>query len=272
MGARRPGDSKAWVRQEPAGVSAGTDWFDASRIADLSDMHDHFYKVLWKLLKRLDRSAPQAGSDKETTEPQQGHPGKRAHALAFAGCEGLDGASTMAFNFAQAFSARSSKRVILVDGNVREPGLHHLFKAGRLGLGDLIRDRAALHEAITEVIPEKYYFLQTGQTLENPIALYESEAFAQVVEDLRNACDLLIFDSPPLMDAPEAAMLASRMDGLIMVLQADRTRWELARAVQEELTAVGVPILGVILNKREEVIPDAIRKRLWPYHTPFWQG
>jgi Mrp family chromosome partitioning ATPase len=62
------------------------------------------------------------------------------------------------------------------------------------------------------------------------------------------------------------------MDGLVMVLQAEKTRREAARAIQEELAALEVPLLGAILNKRREVVPESIRKRLWPYCTPFWQG
>jgi len=177
----------------------------------------------------------------------------------------------MAFNFASAFSVRSPKRVMLIDANFRKPGLHHLFHAGRRGLCDLIQGRADMDEAITEVIPEKYYFVQAGHSLENPIALFESEAFAMVMKDLRAAYDLLIFDSPPLMIAPEAAMLASKTDGLIMVLQAEKTRWEVARAVQEELVGIGVPVLGAILNKRQDTVPESVRKRLWPDDTPFWQ-
>ena len=121
-------------------------------------------------------------------------------------------------------------------------------------------------------MPERYSFVQAGRAVENPIALYESDAFTKAVEGLRAAYGLLIFDCPPLVDSPEAAVLASKMDGLVMVLQAEKTRWEAARAIQEELAALEVPLLGAILNKRREVVPESIRKRLWPHLTPFWQG
>ena len=268
------GDIVAYQNGEVPAATMGAGWFDANRICDMSDMHDHFYKVLWKLLKQLDKAAkPATANGRKTSAKGQAEKGQGAggHALTFAGCKEGDGASTMAFNFASAFSVRSPKRVVLIDGNFRKPGLHHLFHAGRRGLSDLIQGCAEMNEAITEVIPEKYYFVQAGQSLENPIALYESKAFATVMAELRTAHDLIIFDSPPLMDAPEAAILASKLDGLIMVLQAEKTRWEVARAVQEELTGIGVPVLGAILNKRPETVPDSVRKRLWPDDTPFWQ-
>jgi protein-tyrosine kinase len=247
---------------------------DAHLICDLSAMHDHFYKVLWKLLRRLDRTSGPALAGDGSTLRGSGveSPKKGGRALAFAGCEKGAGASTMAFNFASAFSARSSRKVVLVDGNVRNPGLLHMSRAGRPGLCDVILERAVLDDAIIQVVPERYWFVQAGRAVENPIALYESDAFVKLLEKLRSAYDLLIFDSPPLIDSPEAAVLASKVDGLVMVLQAEKTRWEGARAIQEELKAIDVPLLGAILNKRREVVPEFIRKRLWPYCTPFWQG
>jgi protein-tyrosine kinase len=246
---------------------------DGHLICDLSAMHDHFYKVLWKLLRRLDRASGPADAG-NGAPPGSGVESRKkgGHALAFAGCEKGAGASTMAFNFASAFSARSSRKVVLVDGNVRNPGLLHMSHAGRPGLCDVILERAALDDAIIQVAPERYWFVQAGRAVENPIALYESDAFVKLLEELRSAYDLLIFDSPPLVDSPEAAVLASKVDGLVIVLQAEKTRWEGARAIQEELAGIDVPLLGAILNKRREVVPEFIRKRLWPYCTPFWQG
>ncbi len=269
------GDLAAHHSADPStsGMDAGR--LNGHLICDLSAMHDHLYKVLWKLVKRLDRTGGLAMADDDEAWARglrREGPRRGGHALAFAGCEAGDGASTMAFNFASAFSARSSKRVVLVDGDVRNPGLLHMSRPGLPGLGDVIMGRAVLDEAIIQVVPEGYSFVQAGRAVENPIALYESDAFAEAVEGLRAAYDLLIFDSPPLVDSPEAAVLASKMDGLVVVLQAEKTRWEAARAIQEELADLEVPLLGAILNKRREVVPESICKRLWPYCTPFRQG
>ena len=258
----------------PSIIGMGPAPLDSHLICDLSAMHDHFYKVLWKLLRHLDRTTGPAMADDGSAPKGSGVESRKkgGHALAFAGCEKGAGASTMAFNFASAFSARSSRKVVLVDGNVRNPGLLHMSRAGRPGLCDVILERAVLDDVIIQVLPERYWFVQAGRAMENPIALYESDAFVKLLEELRSAYDLLIFDSPPLVDSPEAAVLASKVDGLVIVLQAEKTRWEGARAIQEELKAIDVPLLGAILNKRREVVPEFIRKRLWPYCTPFWQG
>ena len=140
------GDLLAEHSADPSTSGIGAGRLDGYPICDLSAMHDHLYKVLWKLLKLLDRTSGLAmGDDDEAWARGLGGEGPRkgGHALAFAGCEAGDGASTMAFNFASAFSARSSKRVVLVDGNVRNPGLLHMSRAGLPGLSDVVLGRAS---------------------------------------------------------------------------------------------------------------------------------
>ena len=157
-----------------------------------------------------------------------------------------------------------------MDGNVRNPVFFICRAQGFRGLCDVILGRAVLDEAIIQVIPERYSFVQAGQAVENPIALYESDAFAKAVEELRAAYDLLIFDSPPLVDSPEAAVLASKTDGLIVVLQAERRDGKRQERSRTSLR-LEVPVLGAILNKRRDVVPESVRKRLWPDLTPFRQ-
>jgi capsular exopolysaccharide synthesis family protein len=231
----------------------------------LGYMYDHLYKVLWKLLSRMSN-----GNVAVTEEKKNGTKGsngkktrKGGYAIVFAGCRDGEGASTMAFNFASAFARYSSKSVALVDGNLRDAVLHHQFRLqGSMGLSDVIQGKSAVQEAIAEITAGKYYFLQAGQWVKNPVSLYETTQFLAVVEQLREKFDLVIFDSPSLIENPESILLANAMDGLIMILEAERTRWEVAKAARSDLESVGVPILGAILNKRPLVIPEAIYRLL----------
>ncbi len=228
-------------------------------------MYGRFYKVLWKLLVRAPRSngsgaaetGPDAAAKKTTTRTTT----RNGYAVAFAGCRAGNGASTMAFNFASAFAANSSRSVILVDGNLHDPVLHHQFTVKKKkGLSDLVTGRMDVDDIVTEVTAGRYYFLQAGASVANPVAVYESPAFAALMEKLREKYDLVIVDSPPLVESPEALVLASGVDGVIMVLQAEETRWEEARSAQDDLASVGIPLLGAILNKKQLVIPDVIAR------------
>ncbi|HUJ68374.1 MAG TPA: hypothetical protein VLW86_02570, partial [Syntrophorhabdales bacterium] len=106
MGFSTRGNPVANRGADPSIVGMGPGLMDAHLICDLSAMHDYFYKVLWKLLRRLDRKSGSATADDEARLGGSGAVAlkKGGHALAFAGCEAGAGASTMAFNFASAFS------------------------------------------------------------------------------------------------------------------------------------------------------------------------
>ncbi len=166
-------------------------------------------------------------------------------------------------NFAFAFANNSPRRLILVDANTRNPILHHKFSASRDGgLTDVLLEKTSLRNAITQVVPERFYFLQAGQRLNNPVNLYGSTRFVAVMEELQKMADLIIFDSAPIMDSPETTLLSHRTNGLIMVLQAEKTRREVARAAQQDLESARVRVLGAILNKKRQVIPRFIDERL----------
>ena len=239
---------------------------NSGQLQDMTSLYDHFYKALWKLLLSVN------GADSQTAQGARGHNGGGAgekktrgpsFALAFAGCSRGDGASTMAFNFASAFAANSSKSVLLVDGNLRDPILHHQFHVEKeAGLADVVEGNTAIDDAITELTFRRYYFLRAGQNVMNPVTLYESGKFLAVMQKLRERYDLIIFDCPPVPGSPETALLASRMDGLVMVLQAEKTRWEVARSVKWDLEGAGVRLLGAVINRQRRVIPETIYRML----------
>ncbi len=240
-------------------------WPGIRRLYRTTHMYGRFYKVLWKLLVRAPHrngnGAAETGPDAEAKKTATGKTTRNGYALAFAGCRPGDGASTMAFNFASAFAANSSRSVILVDGNLHDPVLHHQFTVKKKkGLSDLVMGRMDVDDVVTEVTTGRYYFLQAGASVANPVAVYESPAFAALMEKLREKYDLVIIDAPPLVESPEALVLASGVDGVIMVLQAEETRWQEARSARDDLASIGIPLLGAVLNKKQLVIPDVIAR------------
>ncbi len=253
---RNNGESMAYQEREMPMLG----WLGGSQLRNLTFMHDHFYKVLWKLLMQADRE----GAAREHEGNTKAAKGKKGFALAVAGIRGGEGASTMAFNFATAFATSCPKSVILIDGNLRAPILHYQFeiKKRKKGLVDLIQGKGDVEDAASEVAFKRFYFMQAGQTSDNPVALYESAKFSTIMQKLRDRFDLIIFDSSSILGSPESLLVASKMDGLIMVIQAGKTRWEVARSAKRELESANVRILGAILNKQRFVIPEAIYKRL----------
>jgi protein-tyrosine kinase len=204
----------------------------------LTHLFDYFYKIIRDI------------SSKNT---------HKSSAVVFSSCNSGEGSSTIALNCAAALAADPSLRVLLVDGNLRRPSLHEYFGVPREhGLADLIQRDITPAEAIRKVQPDSLSFISAGRPAQTNVSLFEAPSFAPLIEQLRTAFDYIIFDSSPIMAAPETPLLASWLDGMIMVLQSEATRWEVAAAAQKNIERAHVTLLGAILNKKKLYIPTAI--------------
>jgi len=81
-------------------------------------------------------------------------------------------------------------------------------------------------------------------------------------EKLRQRFDLILIDSPPATTSPDGLDISPKVDGIVLVVEADKTRWPVAESVKERIKRSGGKILGIVLNKRRYYIPNFIYKRL----------
>jgi non-specific protein-tyrosine kinase len=143
--------------------------------------------------------------------------------------------------------ARVGKRVILVDADLRHPGQHALFGLPNdAGLTTALRtgdDALALQE--TGVTGLR--LLSSGPPVEVPSELLASPAMHGIVERLRDAADVVIFDAPPVVSATDAAELASQVDGVLLIVAAGRTKRDHAQRALDLLNRVGARVVGATL-------------------------
>jgi capsular exopolysaccharide synthesis family protein len=91
--------------------------------------------------------------------------------------------------------------------------------------------------------------LTSGPLPPNPSELLGSQRMRRLVQHLQERADIVIFDSPPMLAVADAAVIASMMDGTLLVIEASATRREALQRAKESLNQVGANILGVALNK-----------------------
>jgi non-specific protein-tyrosine kinase len=160
-----------------------------------------------------------------------------------------DGRSSVALNLAASFSLLG-RRVTVVDANIRNPRLHTtLGMENRVGLGDILADKADLSSATQLLEGQRNIRALTGGHMpESPTELLESDRLGQILNKLTANVDMVILDGPPVFVA-DALAFASRVDGVLLVMRPGKTRIETAQAALEYLQRSGGNILGVVLNR-----------------------
>jgi non-specific protein-tyrosine kinase len=160
-----------------------------------------------------------------------------------------EGKSTIAANLAVVM-AQAGQRVVLLDGDLRRPRLHRLFAvplqgglatsllAGRLD-GNI---QAAPAVARLSVLP-------AGPLPPNPAELLGSQAMRKLLDDLAQQADMVLMDSPPVLAVTDAALLAQIVDGVLLIVEAGKTRRGMAREAIARLRQVRGNLIGVVLNR-----------------------
>ena len=172
---------------------------------------------------------------------------KPLHTLLVTSTSPDEGKSTTAANLAVTM-AQAEQRVLLVDCDLRRPTLHTLFGvSNESGLTSAIIDLETALPLQTTLVPG-LSLLTSGPLPPRPADLLGSKRMDALIERLRAAADIVIFDTPPVIAVTNAAVLAPRMDGVLLVLKAGKTRRDRAREVRRLLEKVKANIVGVVLN------------------------
>ena len=167
-----------------------------------------------------------------------------------------EGKTTVAANLAVVF-AQQGVRVLLVDCDLRRARLHHLFHVQRTpGLTTLLAGSVKPNVAIRATKVRNLSLLPAGAPPPNPAELLGGQDMAATLEYLVGEFDLLICDSPPLLAAADASILATRTEGVLMVVRAGKVEQDVVRMAQQQLTTVGARVVAAVLND-----PDSEVKR-----------
>jgi non-specific protein-tyrosine kinase len=162
-----------------------------------------------------------------------------------------EGKSTTVANLAVTM-AQSEQRVILVDCDLRRPSVHTLFGApNEAGLTNMILAQDEAPPPFQESGVPGLSLLTSGPLPPRPADILGSRKMAAVIERLRGMADMVLFDTPPVIAVTDAAVLATRVDGVLLVFQAGKTTRDRARRTREILEKVKANIIGVVLNGAE---------------------
>ncbi len=146
--------------------------------------------------------------------------------------------------------AQGERRTILVDADLRRPGLHQIFSiANDRGLTSMIVEEAALdNPPLIDVGVDNLWLVPSGPLPPNPADILGSRKMEQVITALKTRADVVLFDAPPIVAVTDAVVLGTKVDGVLLVVCAGRTRREHVQRAKELLERVHIRIVGAVLN------------------------
>ncbi|TNJ66760.1 CpsD/CapB family tyrosine-protein kinase [Paenibacillus hemerocallicola] len=159
-----------------------------------------------------------------------------------------EGKSTTATNMAVTY-AQSEKKVLIMDADLRKPTMHHTFSiSNRRGLTNMLTGQASLDEVISESHIPNLHVMPSGPIPPNPSEMLSSKRLVALLDELRQKYDLIVIDTPPTLAVTDAQIIASRCDGVVLVLNSGEVKREMAMKAKANLDHVKARILGVVLN------------------------
>jgi capsular exopolysaccharide synthesis family protein len=159
-----------------------------------------------------------------------------------------DGKSITAANLALAMSQELQRSVVLVDANLRNPGVHALFAVDAVpGFSEVLSGRATLDEALIYLPEFRLTLLPAGTAPEYPTELLGSTEMRRTLDALGSRFDRILLDLPAVTGVADAGTVAPMLDGLLMVVRAGHTQ----RPTLDQALAAIEPdkVLGVVLNE-----------------------
>jgi capsular exopolysaccharide synthesis family protein len=171
-----------------------------------------------------------------------------------------EGVSTVAANLASSLSEQGRGTILLVDANTHDPSIHRIFRTRQSpGLVDVLSANPKGNEDDTIVRRAANLNVLTAGNINGPAAkTVTSDGFVRFLESVKQNYRFIVVDMPAMDDDSSAARLAGSCDGVVLVVETERLRWETISTAKQHLQQLNTNVLGVLLNKRRFPVPNWI--------------
>lgn len=183
------------------------------------------------------------------------NPGYEIKSISFSSALPSEGKTLLAVSFASILCAGNNRRVVVVDLDLRRPRIHSVFgvPGTTAGMSNVLNgngDGMSISEVIhAHTIPGLYY-VTSGPVPSDSVSLLHSLKLREVVKELRETFDYVVFDCPPILGFPDTPILSRYSDGLVVVARQGYVgKNELVEAIDQVSAVDGVNVLGVVFNR-----------------------
>jgi succinoglycan biosynthesis transport protein ExoP len=182
-----------------------------------------------------------------------------------------EGKSTTLFNLAY-ICAQLGDKVLIVDSDLRRPVQHTILNmSNRFGLTNVLMRDVPIEETIKPTSIPNLHFLPSGKLPRSSLGLLNSQRMRELVKNLKARYDYVFFDSPPIMGVTDASILASEVDGVLLVVQYRKYPRIISSRAKRMIENVGGNILGVVLNNIN-ILRDDYYYYYHSYYSHYYQS
>lgn len=172
---------------------------------------------------------------------------KKIKCISFTSSTPSEGKSTTISNIALTM-AQDDKKVLLIDADMRKPVQHQIFGLFNKGLSNCIAMNMSLDEAIQPSDHPNLDILASGPVPPNPSELLGSQKMEELLQKVIQIYDYVLIDMPPVLAVTDAAVLSSKVDGVVFVIRSGKISPDEAKLAKSRLEQAGANILGAVLN------------------------
>ena len=161
-----------------------------------------------------------------------------------------EGKTTTAINLAITF-AQTEKKVVIIDADLRKPKLHKYFDLeNKIGLSNVLSGvyEGSDKDYIQETGVENMHLISSGHIPPNPIELLSSDKMQELIKELEESFDFIIFDTPPINIVSDALVLSKSITGYILVARSNYTEYQALSTAMSNFELANIKPLGVVLN------------------------
>jgi capsular exopolysaccharide synthesis family protein len=175
-----------------------------------------------------------------------------------------EGTSTVAVNFAESLAQDGKHKILLVDGNTRNPCLHRFFDLDNtVGFSDLLIKKIEISEIVRISTTPNLFLIPSGKITYHLSQVLDNSQFKNFLDKVKEQYDFIIFDASPIGKYYDSLVLASQVNGVILVVEAEKTPWYEIKRAKQMLENKSIPILGAVLNRRKYHIPAFVFERFF---------
>ncbi len=159
-----------------------------------------------------------------------------------------EGKTSLASQMVVSLARSCREPVLLIDADMRDPDIHQVFEiSSEPGLVDVLDGRCSLDGAIVTSWSEFVHLLPSGHLNKSPHVLLANGAFERLLEEVRGRYRYIVIDTPPILPASEALVVAKSADGVLVCTMRDVSRGPQVRLTCQKLQAAGAEVIGAVL-------------------------